>query len=260
MASLKKKPQILTKNDFDNLDECDCGRTPFKYHNTSNNTHVAKCAYFKHELDLKTKKWSLSKKQPCGTYCIYHSERPVFKQIENTIINTIKSKPFTLEDRLRSLFRFLYITDRTTIIQEIDLIVKNTLKRQPRKVYYYPSTTIFPKVSHHESFKDYETRIFSEKIIDRTEPPIAPVSPVISQRRKPLNEEIVVSESESESDSDQESELDSEVDPELEVSSEVDVSSEVGSEALSDSEIGGLEQNDYSDYDDPGDDYDYSDD
>jgi hypothetical protein len=260
MASSKKKQVAITKNEYYALDECDCGKAPFKYHDVTKNVYIAKCANVKYDLDLKTKKWTLSKKQPCALNCVYHAERPVFKQIENTIINTIKCKPFTLEDRLRSLFRFLYLTDRTTVIQEIDIIVEYTLKRKPRKIYYFPSTTGHPRISHRESFKDYETRIFSEKIVDRSEPVIKEV-PII------INEPVIEIDSESGSGSDSESsdseagsEAGSEVDPDVDPDPESDPEPDSGLGSDVGSEIGGFEQEDCPEYDDPGDDYDYTDD
>jgi hypothetical protein len=169
MNSLKKKPQVLTKNAFCDIVDCHCGKPVFKYHNTSKNIFILKCAYVKYEYDLKTKKWSLSKKQPCALFCVYHAERPIlFKKVENVIVQITKFTEFTLEKRLRTLFRFLHVSNRTSTIQEVDLIVVNQLKREPRKVYYYPSIGL-PRVSHRESFIDYETRIFSEEIVDRSE-------------------------------------------------------------------------------------------
>ena len=41
---------------------------------------------FLQELDLKTKKWTLSKKQPCTLNCVYHAERPIFKKVENILL------------------------------------------------------------------------------------------------------------------------------------------------------------------------------
>ena len=54
---VKKKQQIITKQQYSDLDECDCGKSPFKYHDVTKNVYIAKCANVKHELDLKTKKW-----------------------------------------------------------------------------------------------------------------------------------------------------------------------------------------------------------
>jgi hypothetical protein len=216
--------------------------------------YIARCANVKQELDLKTKKWTLSKKQPCTLNCVYHAERPIFKKVENTIINTIRFKPFTIEDRLRSLFRFLHLTNRTTIIQEIDIIVQYNLKRVPRKKYYYPSIGHL-RISHYESFKDYENRIFSEKIIDRSEPVIKPEIKIEIKTEPEIEPELELetdSDSEANSEPDSEAEADSEIEVEAETETEIAGSEHEGSEIF--------EQGETSDYEDPGDDYDYTDD
>ena len=213
MTSLKKKqPQILTKYAFCNIEECHCGKPVFKYHNTSKNVYILKCAYVKYDYDIKTKKWPLSKKQPCALYCIYHAERPVlFKKIENTIIKITKFKEFTLEKRLRTLFSFLHVSNRTSTIQEVDLLVVNNLKREPRKIYYYPSIGHL-RISHRETFKDYETRIFSEEIIDLE---ITPSTPSPREHLKSIFLDDLEPEPEPEPEDDQDPE---ENDPELEES------------------------------------------
>ena len=217
--------KVLTKVAFEEIDECLCGKHVFKYHNTSTNTFVLKCGNTKEDFDLKTKKMVPSKKPYCGMHCVYYAERPVFKEIEKTVTELVKFKTFTLEDRLRFLFSFLRVTNRTSIIQEIDNIVQYTLKRQPRKVFYFPSIG-HPRVSHRESFDDYQERVFSEPIVDRSEKIIRKV---IVPKSKELVEDIET-ESDNDSDASDLSEADSDlisVHSDLEHSDPDDVEEEV---------------------------------
>jgi hypothetical protein len=161
----------LTRDDFLNLEECECGKPFFKFNNSSKNTFIAKCANFKEEYDMKTKKWTTSKKQPCGDYYVYHGPRPVFKEIQKAIV-TKYSTTNTLEERLKALFRFLFVSKYSSTIQEIDLIVQNELNREPRKTFYYPTTGLFMKISHKESYEDYRDRIFSIKIVPNYKPQV----------------------------------------------------------------------------------------
>jgi hypothetical protein len=164
------KEKVLTRNDFFDIEECECGKPVWKYHNVSKNTHVMKCANTKYEIDIKTRKWTLSKKQPCNLYNVYHAERPIIAEIKKKVIIPY-IKPLDFEKRLQLLFDFLFVSNHSSTIQEIDLIVKNNLKREPRKTFYYPSIGHL-RVSHRESYEDYRDRIFSEKIVDRTTVPV----------------------------------------------------------------------------------------
>jgi hypothetical protein len=172
------KPKVLTRNAFNEIDECDCGKPVFKYQDITKNQFIMKCPNTKYELDIKTRKWILSKKQPCKLYNVYQGERPVFSEIKNKVIKPYVEK-LDLEKRLRLLFDYLLVSNHSSTIQEIDLLVINKLKREPRKSFYYPSIGHL-RVSHYESFEDYRDRIFSEKIIDKSEPvtPVSPVTPV----------------------------------------------------------------------------------
>ena len=62
--------KLLTKNDFNDLYECNCGKNLFKYTDESKNISYAKCNYVKEEYDIKNKKWIISKKQPCDFLAI----------------------------------------------------------------------------------------------------------------------------------------------------------------------------------------------
>ena len=50
---IKNLPKNLTKNEFDEINECDCGKNLYRYHDSSNNIYFAKCAYVKEEYDIK---------------------------------------------------------------------------------------------------------------------------------------------------------------------------------------------------------------
>jgi len=164
---------FLTKQSFFELDECKCGKQPFRYHNTSSNVFTAKCNSTKHEYDLKTKKWINSKKQPCDLLCEYHDTRPVFQQINKVILKSVvvPDKDKALEEKLKLLFRFVFVSSHTSTLDEINILVKNNLKREPRKIYYFPSIGHM-RISHYETLEDYHNRIFSKKIIDLTDPPL----------------------------------------------------------------------------------------
>ena len=164
-----KKPTILTKNAFFQIDECNCGKKPFSYHNTSKNEYYSKCTLTKEEFDIKTKKWVVSKKQPCNFYCVYFGERPVIlEEVKKVLIvkaNKILDVNKILEEKLRLLFKFVFVSNHTATLDEINVLVTNNLKRESRKPYYYPSPGHM-RISHYESIEEYRDRIFSKKIVD----------------------------------------------------------------------------------------------
>lgn len=170
----KTKSAFITKEKYDSIDQCECGGPVFKFHDTSKNVFIAKCGYFSKimEIDKKTKKitWVNSKKPACDWVCKYNGERPVFKEINNSlntfIEKNVKDPHKQLEEKLKLLFRFLHVSNHTSTLDEINLLVKNNLYREPRKTFYYPSIGLFMRVSHYEPFDEYEKRIFSKKIID----------------------------------------------------------------------------------------------
>ena len=43
--------KILTHSDFFDLDECDCCKPLFKFHDSTRNVFIAKCAYVEKEYD-----------------------------------------------------------------------------------------------------------------------------------------------------------------------------------------------------------------
>jgi len=161
--------KILNKKDFFQIDECYCGKHVFRYHNGSKNYYVAKCKNTKEEYDIKLKKWVISKKQPCDFYCTYQAEPPVFlEEIKKVLIKKsqiIPDKNKALEEKLRLLFQFVFVSSHTETLDEINVLVKNNLCREPRKAYYFPSPGHL-RISHYESLEEYRDRIFSKKIID----------------------------------------------------------------------------------------------
>ena len=166
--------RFVTRQVYDDTEECNCGGPIFKFHNTSRNVFVAKCGYFKKiiEIDKETKRkiWIAPKKVACDWRITYNAERPVFKEINKILIKRVadnkKNVNEQLEERLKVLFRFLYVSNHASTLDEIDILVKNNLLREPRKTFYYPTTSYFMRISHRETFEEYERRIFSKKIID----------------------------------------------------------------------------------------------
>ena len=161
---MNQKAKLLTKYAFDDLTECECGKKLFKYHNTSTNSFYAKCSNY----DIKPKK---NKLPACGLAWCYPDMRPVFKEITkkiNKLDFKFKETNFDkiLEEKLRILFKFLYVSNNSSTLDEINILVKNSLKREPRKTFYFPSIGRFNRISHYEEFIDYEKRIFSEQIKD----------------------------------------------------------------------------------------------
>jgi hypothetical protein len=151
----------VTRDEFIDLSECHCGKPLFKITDTSKSISYARCNYTKEEYDIKKGEWVVSKKQPCNFLKICYGERPIFKEIQQII--KIESKwKFSLEKELKTLFSFLMVSNRTSTLDEINLIVKNKLKKEPLKKFYFEDN----RFSHYESYTDYRDRILSEKIVD----------------------------------------------------------------------------------------------
>ena len=125
---------------------------------------------------LKQRNGLFSKKKPCDNNFVYNGPRPVFKEVEKAIYTKYNSTE-TLEDRLGALFKFLFVSNNASTIQEIDLIVKNELNREPRKTFYFPSIGPFMRISHLESYLEYRDRIFSKKIVHEPRPRPIEVKP-----------------------------------------------------------------------------------
>ena len=162
---------FISKQEYDQIDECKCGGPVFKFHNTSNNSFIAKCGYFKKIIEInkesKWKIWITPKKTSCEWRVMYAGMRPVFKEINKILVKSIniskKNIHEQLEEKLKVLFKFLHVSSHSSTLNEIDILVKNNLIREPRLTFYQSDSKL---ISHYESFVDYEKRIFSKKIID----------------------------------------------------------------------------------------------
>ena len=167
---------FVTKKQYDQIEECNCGGPVLKYHNTSRNEFIAKCGYFKKiiEIDKETKRkiWIAPKRVACDWRVMYAGERPAFRVIntilkKKTCLNKLLNIHEQLEEQLRVLFRFLHVSNHSSTLDEINILVKNNLIREPKTAL--------------ETFREFEERIFSKKIIDlshtvQVTPPIASVT------------------------------------------------------------------------------------
>ena len=192
-----RSAKVITYDDYIDIDTCECGGPVFKYTNVSKNIYVVKCGHVKEIYETeknvsKKKSWIKSKKQPCKFLCVYHGARTTFYKKPEKVKSccAISENPhIALKNILMASFNFLFLTgynfdivngqQEHTVLQEINLLVKNKLKRNPRIIYYYPSTTGFLRESHRESLENYKTRIFSKEIIDKS---ITFVKPVIDYK------------------------------------------------------------------------------
>jgi cobalamin biosynthesis protein CobT len=168
--------QEITQKEWVDLEECECGGPLFKFHDTSVNVFVVKCGHVKETLEFETrtkkKLWFISKKQPCGFMCIAISEKPDYENYKKTDIPkekfVVENFNKKIEERLRDLFNYYFLSKRDSVIQEINLLVKNKLYRKSRITYYLPTTELLLRESHKESIEDYQARIFSVPIVDKS--------------------------------------------------------------------------------------------
>jgi hypothetical protein len=163
----------ISFEEYSEIDECHCRKAVFKYTDVTRNISVLKCSSFGKEYIAKTKEWVDSKRPPCELFCICTGESPEFpvavvRKTLATVVDTQEDRNKVLTDKLNILFRFAKMTTRTSTMDEINYLVRFHLGREPRKTYYFPTTTAFMKISHRESIEDYQTRIFSNPIIDLT--------------------------------------------------------------------------------------------
>jgi hypothetical protein len=205
-----------------------------------------KCGIVKEVFDVDpiTKKWIWvkAKKQQCKFNATYHGERHVFDQIpkKNKII-LVENPHKKLYNDLKRLFRFVLIDPKKSVLQEIDIIVKNKLFRIPRRIYYFPTAGPFMEESHREPLQKFHDRIFSREIIDKSYKIIKNnISESINSESELEETESDIEESDTEEVIDSEEELDTEPEPE-EIISDVE-----GSEVFDDYE----ETEDPCDYDD----------
>jgi hypothetical protein len=258
-----KKMSFITFEQYKSINECKCGGPVFKYHNSSKNTYHVKCGYFKKVLETcketSKKVWVVPKKINCDWSSVYNGPRPVFKEINEKIIKHVEKNQKDihkkLEDQLKILFSFLIVSKNSATLDEINILVKNNLLREPRKTFYLVSTGRFLRVSHYESFEEYRDRIFSKKIVNHFIPEVTSiiqpiVKPVVVKKTvKPKKEEIsqfiIVSDDEASDENSETSESeksDSETDDDRD---ESDFESVVDFE-----EIDEFEETEYNDYED----------
>jgi hypothetical protein len=104
------------------------------------------------------------------------------------------------------LFSFLIVSKNSATLDEINILVKNNLLREPRKTFYLVSTGRFLRVSHYESFEEYRDRIFSKKIVNHFIPEVTSiiqpiVKPVVvkktvKHKKEEISQFIIVSDDE----------------------------------------------------------------
>jgi hypothetical protein len=159
---------FVTGKEYREIEECRCGGPVFKVHNTSKNEFVAKCGYFKKiiEIDRETKRkvWITPKKASCGWRVVYPGERPVFKELNKVLVKSVQIDKRTiheqLEEKLKILFKFLHVSNHSSTLDEINILVTNNLLKEPK--------------NDDETFEDYEKRIFAKKILDVSHRAILP--------------------------------------------------------------------------------------
>jgi len=187
-----KNATKISFEEYNDIEECDCRKPVFKYTDTTRNISVLKCATSDREFIPKTKEWIYSKRVPCKLFCIYVGDTPeypitIVRKTLATVIDNQEDRNKALTDKLAMLFKFAKLTTRTSVMDEINYLVKTKLQRQPRKIYYFPTTSLFMKVSHHEPIEEYHNRIFSVPIVDLTfvpPPPPAPTTPKAVNKKK----------------------------------------------------------------------------
>jgi hypothetical protein len=224
------------KIDFDDwkeIDSCECGGPIFKIHNSSKNIYIAKCGHTKDTLEIepksKRKVWVKSKKQPCKFLAYHQGPKSVFykkTEIKNHFV--MENPHILLHNQLKSLFDYLFIEEKYTFLQEIDIIVKNKLYRTPRD----PTK---------ETLREYHDRIFSMEIFDKS----SDYNPLLNY--KTIEEDIELSETE---EPDDEEEQDEELEDELEDES-------IATEEISETEDIEVDTEQYDDYDEKEDYGDY---
>ena len=241
----------ISLEDYNDYSECDCGGPLFKYHDSTRNVFVVKCGYVKETLDMKTKTWSKSKKQPCTFVNIHKSDSPDYnKLVLPQRERVLPENPHeNLRENLESLFKFYKLAKKEITIQEINSLVKFKLNRKTRIVYYLVTAGPVLMESHRESMDDYYSRIFSKPIINTT---ITKNTPITKKKNKShfieteLNSESEESEHSEKSDSDY---SESEDDSDTEVPTECQINEEI---------LDDLEDLDIYDEPDEPEEYDYS--
>jgi len=244
----------ISLDDYNDYSECDCGGPLFKYHDSTRNVFVVKCGYVKENLDMKTKTWSKSKKQPCTFMNIHKSDSPDYN---NLVLpkreRVLPENPHeNLRENLESLFKFYKLAKKDITIQEINSLVKFKLNRKTRITYYLVTAGPVLMESHRESMDDYYSRIFSRPIINIPYSRTLKNTPITKKKNK---SHFIETELNSDSGSDSDSEHSDSEYSESEDGSDTEVATEcqINEEILDD-----LENLDLYDEPDEPDEYDYS--
>ena len=248
--------QEISLDDYNDYSECECGGPLFKYHDSTRNVFVVKCGYVKETLDMKTKTWSKSKKQPCSFVNIHKSDSPDYN---NLVLpqreRVLPENPHeNLRENLESLFKFYKLAKKDITIQEINSLVKFKLNRKTRIIYYLVTAGPVLMESHRESMDDYYSRIFSRPIINipySITKNIPKNTPITKKKNKShFIETELNSDSGSESEYSEKSDSDySESDSETDLPTECQISEEI---------LDDLENLDLYDEPDEPEEYDYS--
>jgi hypothetical protein len=213
--------KLSTKEDWINTENCKCDKKVFKFHDSTDNVFVIKCNVTKEEFDIKTKKWIASKKKNCGLFLTFHGTPPEYQSVP--LAPKEKNKKVLpgitggIKERLEDLFGYLMLSNNSSTLQEINLLVKYRLHRKQ-----------FNKET--EDYPGYRKRIFSRPIIDKSIKIITKSLEGIE-----LGDQLETeTESESSSESDSSSESNSETESESNSDPESDYESDIGSELLID--------------------------
>ena len=245
----------ISLDDYNDYSECECGGPLFKYHDSTRNVFVVKCGYVKENLDMKTKTWSKSKKQPCSFVNIHKSDSPDYN---NLVLpkreRVLPENPHeNLRENLESLFKFYKLAKKDITIQEINSLVKFKLNRKTRITYYLVTAGPVLMESHRESMDDYYSRIFSKPIINSPYSRTLKNIPITKKKNK---SHFIETELNSDSGSDSDSEHSDSEYSESEDGSDTEVATEcqINEEILDD-----LENLDLYDEPDEPEEYDYND-
>jgi len=201
-----KNTDLLSHDDWLEVENCECGGPVFKYHDITSNVFVAKCGYVKEilEIEPKTKKRTLvpAKKQPCAFMGIFRGDKPDYSTKHEYSKNEVIDYNKKLEDTLRSKFRYYHLSNNYLVLQEIDYLVSTKLFRKKRYVEYDSGNVEISR----ESVEDFEKRIFRIPIIDKSIRDITGITDKLSKFQFVLDSDESAESESGGSESDKESE------------------------------------------------------